>query len=145
MNAGFDFALAHLAPLLRLAAVLQIAMAGLSLALPRIMEWEADLQRMPLLLRDVFVIHSWFISLTLVIWGVLTRRFAEQMANAPTELSRWLCASISFFWGLRCVLQWLHYDSSLWRGQTGRTVIHWTVFLGYGAWAVVYGAAALKS
>ncbi len=143
MKTLLDPAFAHLDQLLRFVALLQIGLAILSLCLPRIMDWKADLARMSLLVRDVFIIHSWFIALTLAIWGVLTWRFAGEMAHAPTPMSRWLCAAIAGFWGIRCALQWLHYDSSHWRGQPGRTVIHWTLFFGYGAWTAVYAMAAL--
>jgi len=35
----------------------------------------------------------------------------------------------------------LHYSPSHWRGDALRTVIHWALFLGYGAMATVYLAA----
>ncbi|CAN5726898.1 hypothetical protein BH11VER1_BH11VER1_21660 [soil metagenome] len=138
MNTLYTFTLQHLELWLRIVAVAQIALAALSLCLPRILDWKADLGRMSLLVRDVFKIHSWFIALTLVIWGVLTWRFAPEMAHAPTDLSRWLCAAIGIFWGIRCILQWAHYDSSHWRGIPSRTLIHWTLFFGYAAWTTVY-------
>lgn len=143
MKPILDFAYANLELFLRIIAVAQIALAVLSFFLPRILDWKADMERMSLLVREVFEIHSWFISLTLVIWGVLTWRFAPEMAHEPTELSRWLCGAIAVFWGLRCVLQWLHYSGAHWRGILSRTVIHWMCFVGYGLWAVVYGLAAV--
>jgi hypothetical protein len=140
----FDFAFRHLELWLRIAAVTQIALAGLSLCLARILDWKPDMARMSLLVRQVFEIHGWFIALTLVIWGVLTWQFAPEMAAHPTQLARWLCAAIGAFWGLRTVMQWTHYSTSHWRGNTPRTVIHWTVFFGYGTWTVVYFAAAFQ-
>lgn len=142
MNTAYTFILQHLELWLRIVAAAQIALAMLSLCLPRILDWKADINRMSLLVRDVFEIHSWFIALTLVIWGVLTWRFAPEMAHAPTDLSRWLCAAIGLFWGIRAILQWTHYDSSHWRGIPSRTLIHWTLFFGYGAWTTVYFMAA---
>jgi hypothetical protein len=143
MKTLLDFAYANLEAFLRIIAVAQMALAVLSFFLPRILDWKADMDRMSLLVREVFVIHSWFISLTLMIWGVLTWRFAPEMAHAPSELSRWLCGAMGTFWGLRCVLQWLHYSPAHWRGIPSRTVIHWLCFAGYGLWAVVYAMAAL--
>ena len=142
MKLLLDFAHANLELFLRIIAVAQIALAVLSFFLPRILKWREDIDRMSPLVRDVFFIHSWFISLTLLIWGVLTWRFAFEMAHAPTDLSRWLCGAIAVFWGIRCVLQWLHYDSSHWRGIPSRTVMHWTLFVGYGLWTAVYAMAA---
>jgi hypothetical protein len=99
---------------------------------------------MPLLVRQVFEIHSWFIALTLVIWGLLTWRFAPEMVAAATPMAQWLCAAIGLFWAIRCVMQWTHYSSTHWRGNPSRTVIHWTLFFGYGAWAAVYFIAAFR-
>ncbi len=139
----FHFAYAHLELFLRIVAVAQLALVVLNCFLPRIMHWKADIERMSPLVRDVFVIHAWFISITLTVWGVLTWRFAPEMVHAPTELSRWLCGAIGIFWAIRCVLQWLHYSPSHWRGNPGRTVIHWMLFIGYGLWATTYFMAAL--
>jgi hypothetical protein len=143
MKTLLDSAYANLELFLRIIAAAQVGLAVLSFFLPRILDWKADIERMSLLVREVFVIHSWFISLTLMIWGVLTWRFAHEMAHAPSELSRWLCGAIGAFWGLRCLLQWLHYSPAHWRGIPSRTVIHWACFLGYGLWAGVYAMGAL--
>lgn len=137
-----DLTYTHLDLLLRFVALLQLGLAVLSLFLPRILDWKSEMDRMSRLVRDVFEIHSWFIALTLVIWGVLTWRFAPEMAHAPTALTRWLCAAIGIFWGIRSVLQWTHYDPGHWRGIPSRTIIHWTLFFGYAAWATVYFMAA---
>ncbi|MCE9519947.1 MAG: hypothetical protein K8R87_10390 [Verrucomicrobia bacterium] len=144
MNTLIQFSLRHLELWLRIVAVAQLALAALSLCLPRIMKWKPDIDRMSPLVRDVFEIHSWFIALTLVIWAVLTWQFAPEMAQAPTQLSRWLCAAIGIFWGIRCVLQWTHYSPSHWRGNPLRTLIHWMLFFGYAAWTAVYFVAALR-
>ena len=144
MKTILDFASSNLELWLRIIAVAQVALAGLSLCLPRILNWKPDIERMSPLVREVFEIHCWFIALTLAIWGVLTWRFAPEMARVPTPLSRWLCGAIGLFWGLRCVLQWTHYSPSHWRGNPQRTLIHWTLFLGYAVWAKVYLFAAFR-
>lgn len=128
--------------LLRAAAVVQFAIALLNLSLIRIMQWQSDLGRMPLLIREVFHIHCIFISLTLSIFGVLTWQFADDIASAANPLCVWLAAAIGLFWIVRSLMQWLHYSSSHWRGNVGRTVIHWMLFLGYAALGGVYFAAA---
>ncbi len=142
MNTLIEAARTHLELFLRIVAVAQFSLVVVNLFLPRILNWKPDIERMSLLVREVFIIHSWFITITLAIWGVLTWRFAHEMAHAPTELSRWLCAAMGIFWGIRCVLQWLHYSPSHWRGIPSRTFLHWLFFLGYGAWTLVYALAA---
>jgi hypothetical protein len=127
---------------LRAAALGQIAVAILNLGLIRIMKWRPDLERMPLLMREVFRIHCYFISITLAFFGVLTWRFAPDIASAANLLAIWIAAGIGIFWLIRSAMQWLHYSPSHWRGDATRTVIHFVLFLGYGALATIYFAAA---
>src|SRR5205814_9963323 len=92
--------------------------------------------------RVVFYIRCLFISIALAIFGVLTWRFAADIASAANPLCAWLSGAIGIFWTVREAMQWTHYSASHWRGDPARTVIHWTLTLGYGALAVVYFAAA---
>ena len=127
---------------LRAVALAQFAVAILNLFLIRIMKWKPDLERAPLIIREVFRIHLVFISITLSIFGALTWRFAYEIARASSKLTIWLAVAIGLFWLVRTAMQWLHYSTSHWRGNSLRTLIHWTLFLGYGAMAAVYFAAA---
>lgn len=128
--------------LLRLAALAQLGVVLLNLFLIRIMNWRRDLDAMPLLLREVFQIHVYFISITLAIFGAVTWRFAGDIANATHPLCVWLALGIGVFWAIRSVMQWTHYSAVHWRGDGLRTVIHWMLFVGYGAFAAVYLIAA---
>ena len=134
--------LASLELALRVVAVAQFAVAILNLFLIRIMKWKSDLERAPLIFREVFRIHVVFISITLSIFAALTWRFAYEIARASSPLTIWLAVAIGLFWLVRSAMQWLHYSPSHWRGDALRTVIHWALFLGYGAMATVYLAAA---
>jgi hypothetical protein len=132
----------HLELLLRLAALAQLSVAILNFFLIRIMKWRSDLDAAPLLIREVFQIHIYFISITLAIFGALTWRFAGEIATAAHPLCIWLAIGIGVFWAVRSVMQWTHYSAVHWRGDRVRTLIHWLLFLGYGAFAAVYFTAA---
>ena len=127
---------------LRVVALAQFAVAILNLFLIRMMKWKPDLERAPLIIREVFRIHVVFISITLSIFGALTWRFAHEIAHAASPLAIWLAVAIGLFWLVRSAMQWTHYSASHWRGDLLRTVIHWALFLGYGAMATVYLTAA---
>lgn len=129
---------------LRLAALAQLGVVVLNLFLVRLMNWRPDLEAMPLLLREVFRIHVYFISITLAIFGVLTWRFAGEIAIAAQPLCVWLAIGIGIFWAIRSVMQWSHYSTVHWRGDRVRTLIHWMLFLGYGGFAAVYFTAATR-
>lgn len=123
-------------------AIAQLAVAVVNLFLVRLLGWRADLERMPLLIREVFVVHAWFISVTLAIFGAVTMRFAPEFALASHEVFRWLAAGMGAFWGLRTVLQITYYSSTHWKGRTDRTIIHIVLLLTYGGLAATYLIAA---
>ena len=128
---------------LKLAAAGQIILAVLSLFLAEMLDWKDAIARMPLLVREVFLIHGWFISITLAIFDILTWRFAPDIAAGAHKFLRWFAASIAVFWGVRCVMQWTHYSAEHSRGKTDRTAIHCIVFLSYAAFTATYLKAAL--
>jgi hypothetical protein len=127
---------------LRIAAIAQFAIAVINLSLVRLMNWRADLDRMPLLISEVFRVHVIFITATVGTFAILTWRFAAEIATRGSPIAVWLAAAIGVFWTTRSILQWTHYSRSHWRGDRTRTALHWLLFFGYGALGVGYLAAA---
>ncbi len=136
----------HILEILLIAAAIgQLAIAVINLSLVRLLGWQDELDRMSPLLRDVFHVHKYFISIILVIFGVLTLRFAGELASGTNELGRWLAVGIACFWGIRAIMQWAYYSWDHWRGQTGRLVVHWILTACYGGCALVYLYAGLRT
>jgi len=129
---------------LLLAGVGQCILALLNLNIIRILDWKSEVERMPLLVREVFNIHTWFISITLTIFSVLTCRFAHEMASGNDPACRWLACAIGFFWAIRATLQVAYYSSSHWRGIPSRTAVHIFLLVVYSGWAAVYLTVGLK-
>ena len=127
---------------LSIAAAAQLAIAVLNLFLVRIMRWEEPVARMPQLVREVFHVHAWFITITLVIFGVVTIRFAGELAAGTNDLGRWLVCGIGLFWLIRWVMQFFFYSSSHWKGKRAETTVHIALVLTYGFFAGVYLLAA---
>ena len=123
---------------LYIAAAAQLSVTVLNLFLVRIMKWEEAVARMPQLVREVFHVHAWFISITLVIFGVVTLRFAGELAAGTNDLGRWLAAGIGLFWLIRWVMQFFFYSSSHWKGKRAETIVHIVLILLYGFFAGVY-------
>jgi hypothetical protein len=124
--------------LLEIAAALQLGIAIMNLFLVRLLHWKEEVARMPLLLREVFQVHAWFISVTLTIFAVMTWRFASQMAGRADPIGQWLAACIGGFWAVRTVLQITYYSSSHWRGQPARLLAHIALLIIYGGFASLY-------
>ena len=134
----------HLDMLLRLAAAGQLFIAILGPMIPRLLDWREAIHRMPLVVREVCWIHTVFIGLTCGIFGLITWVFAADIAQPPHAMMRWFSFCVGLFWGVRSVMQWTHYSSSHWRGLFDKTIAHWALFLGYGAFAAVYFIAAFQ-
>lgn len=128
--------------LLIAAALGQIAIALINLRLDRLLHWGPTLATLPLLLQEVFTVHKWFITITLLIFGVITLRFAPVFAAGDNPVACWLAGGIGVFWAIRTGIQWLFYDHSHWRGNRGRTAIHWILTIAYGGCATLYFIAA---
>ncbi|HEX4084857.1 MAG TPA: hypothetical protein VHY22_08105 [Chthoniobacteraceae bacterium] len=125
---------------LLLAAFGQVCIAALNYSLIRIMGWREPLERLPLLVREVFQVHVWFISITLLIFAAFTVRFAGAMAAEPC---RWMACAVGVFWAIRTVLQVVYYSGSHWHGLPGRTAVHITLLAVYGGFAAVYLTAGI--
>lgn len=130
--------------LLRTTAAGQLIIAILATQMPRLLRWQEDIARMSLLVREVFLIHKFFLSYTLILFAVLTWRFAPDIAAGHNPLAAWLCAAIALFWGIRTVFQWTFYSREHWRGKPRETAIHWTLTIVYASWSSIYTISALR-
>ena len=124
--------------LLKSFAAAQCAVVVLNLFLIRLLGWQDELTRLSLLPRQVFRVHIGFITLTLLIFGVLTWRFAVPMAAGSNPLATWLAGGIGLFWGVRTVMQVAYYSSEHWRGKRPQTVAHIVLLLLYGSMSATY-------
>src|SRR5437773_8936813 len=131
--------------LLRAAAAVQMAVAVLNLGLVRLLKWKDSLEQLPLLLRQVFMVHLWFISLTVAIFGAMTWRFGATMAAGSDAACAWLSGAIGLFWGLRAVIQIAYYSPSHWRRHTRRTILNIGCLLVYGGMSFAYLLATARS
>ncbi len=125
------------------AAAGQLCVAILNLWLVRLMGWKEELGRLSLLARQVFHIHCWFITITLLIFAAFTLRFAGEMAAGTDAACRWVAMSIGAFWAVRSVMQVAYYSGSHWRGIVSRTAVHIVLLTVYPALAAVYFAAGV--
>lgn len=127
---------------LQVAGALQIGLAMLHLFFPTRFHWKEELSRLSLLNRQMFIVHTFFICLVLVMIGALSL-FAPQTVLQRTPLSRLVLAGFTSFWGLRLIFQLLIYDSRLWRGDSFRTIVHGLLTVMWTYLASVYAGVLL--
>ncbi len=129
--------------LLMIGAAGQAVVAFLNMNLTRILGWQEEVAAMPLLLREVFQVHKWFVSIILWIFALLTFCFAHRLAAGDDMLARSLAGCIAVFWGIRTYIQVGYYSGSHWHGIPSRTAVHIILFVAYLFLTLAYGFCAL--
>ena len=125
---------------LQVAGTALILLALLHSAFPRRFNWREETARLSPLNRQIFFVHSFFIAVTLALFGVLSFVIAGSLA-APSAVSRTVLGGFVVFWLLRLLAQLFVYDASLWRGDRFNTAVH-VLFAAFWTYLVsVYGTA----
>lgn len=89
---------------LRLAGSFQILLVVLQLFFPKRFHWKEELARLSMLNRQIFIVHTMFICLILLLFGSLSA-FAPEALLERTLLSTLLLTGLVIFWGLRLFAQ----------------------------------------
>src|SRR5215471_5065036 len=85
--------------------------------------WKTDLAKLSLMNRQMFLVHSFFIGLVLVLMGGVSLFYTQALLQ-PAPLSRLVLAGTVVFWLCRWFIQFFVYDSALWRGNRFNTLMH---------------------
>lgn len=109
---------------------------------PRWFDWKTELQRLSLLNRQILVVHSFFIALTVFLMGLLAFARAP-LLQAPGPLRNVILLGLVVFWSCRLVAQLFVYDRHLWKGRPGHTAIHIIFTLLWGYFIAVFGGTLM--
>ncbi len=130
---------------LRIVGALLLLLAAAHVFFPKELGWKEDLSKLTLLNRQIFLVHTGFIMLILVLFGVLSLGFTADLV-APSRLAAAVLGGLTLFWGSRLITQQFIYDRALWRGNRRNTILHilatllWiylTAVFGWGWWRQV--------
>ena len=127
---------------LRIVGAMLIALGLAHAGFGKRFEWKTELARLSLLNRKMFMVHCFFISLTLVLMGGITLFYTQALLE-PTILSRVGLVAVVVFWLCRLFIQFFVYDSALWRGNRFNTRMH-VLFSVMWVYVVVTYAFAAK-
>ena len=126
---------------IRICGVILLILAASHVAFPRFFNWREELSRLSLLNRQIFLVHTLFIGLLLVLLGLLSL-FGAPLLTIPSPLATVLLIGIALFWLTRLAVQLFVYSPRLWRGIPSRTAIHWVFCLIWTYLSASYGTAA---
>lgn len=128
-----------LVPWLWLAGGVQLAIVAANIVLPRHIPVRANLLRLDPIVRQIFLVHWFYVLYVVVAFAAVCFLFTDELAGG-TPLGRFLTGVMALFWGSRVVLQFAYYDSELRRSKRLLDILY-TLAVAY--LAVVFGIAAL--
>jgi hypothetical protein len=94
---------------LQAAGVLQLIVAAANFILPTILRYEENLSHVSRIIRQIFHVHALYIVIVLTGLGLACLCLPHELLG-PGLLGRCLCGYLTFFWGLRVLIQFFYYD-----------------------------------
>jgi hypothetical protein len=89
---------------------------------PRYFKWTQDLNSLSLVNRQMMIVHTFFIALTVLMMGILCLTSSAEITGTP--LGRKISLGLGIFWLFRLLIQFLGYSSELWKGKKFETIVH---------------------
>ena len=107
---------------LKIAGIVLIVLGIVHIAFPRRFNWKDELQPLSLINKQMMVVHTFFIALTVFMMGVLSLFYSTELVTTP--FGRIVSLGFAIFWFIRLVFQFFVYSKELWKGKTFETVMH---------------------
>jgi hypothetical protein len=89
---------------------------------PKYFNWQKELKLLSTINREMMIVHTFFIALTVFLMGVLCLTCAPDLME--TNLGRKISFGLGVFWLARLIAQFFGYSSQLWKGKAFETIIH---------------------
>jgi hypothetical protein len=129
-----------LIPALWMAGGVQLIIAASNFVLPQKLKYRENLSRVSPVIRQIFIVHSIYILIVLLLFAGLCVFFAPELAGG-SRLGRFLSAAMAAFWLLRIPLQLFFYDRELRRANRALDVAY---TFAVASLAIVFTVAALQ-
>lgn len=124
--------------------IAQIVLALASLAIPRILRWREEMQKLNSLTRQVFWTYAGYICVSNLCFGILTTFLPESLIDG-TSLAAAVTGFIALWWTAHVVIQFAYFD----RSQAPKGLLYVTAEIVLVVLFIVltltYGAAALAN
>ena len=107
---------------LKIIGWLLIILGLMHVAFPRRFNWKTEMAALSLLNRQMMYVHTFFISLSLLLMGWLCVASAAELHTTP--LGRRISLGMFVFWLARLFCQFFVYSPVLWKGKGFETRVH---------------------
>lgn len=106
----------------KIIGVLLITLALVHIVFPNYFNWEKELKSLSLINRQIMVIHTFFIALTVFLMGLLCLTSSNELIE--TNLGKKISLGLGVFWAVRLFIQFFGYSTDLWKRKAFETGIH---------------------
>lgn len=107
---------------LKIIGLFLILLSAVHLIFPKYFNWKKELQSLSLINKEMMVVHTFFVALTVLLMGLLCVFCSSDLVN--TALGKYIAFGLFIFWGIRLVFQFFVYSPKLWKGKMFETLIH---------------------
>lgn len=107
---------------LKIIGILLMVLAAIHIFFPKYFNWKEELKPLSLINRQMMTVHTFFISLTVFLMGLLCLTSATDLIQ--TKLGKTISLGLGIFWAVRLFFQLFVYSSKLWKGKKLETAIH---------------------
>jgi len=107
---------------IRLIGIILVGLALAHIVFPSYFNWKEELKPLSLINRQMMIVHTFFIALTVFLMGILCITSTEELVH--TSIGKAISLGFGVFWGTRLVVQFVGYSAELWQGKRFETVVH---------------------
>ncbi len=107
---------------LKFIGILLIALAIMHIFFSKYFNWKKELSFLSLINKEMMIIHTFFIALTILLMGLFCLTSTNEMIE--TTLGRKIALGFAAFWFIRLLVQFFGYSSALWRNKIFETFMH---------------------
>lgn len=127
----------------KIIGTLLIVLSLIHIIFPKYFNWKNELKPLSLINRQIMIVHTFFIALTVLLIGLLCVFYNQELNE--TNLGKTITFGLAIFWTIRLFFQLFVYSPKLWKRKTFETSVHilFTVFWTY--MSSVFFIASLKS
>lgn len=127
---------------LKAIGILLMVLASVHIIFPKYFNWKEDLRGLSLINRQMMLVHTFFIVLTVFLMGLLCVTSAKALTD--TQLGKNISLGLGIFWAARLLVQLFGYSSKLWRGKAFETTVHILFSLLWAYMSIVFFRVALQ-
>jgi hypothetical protein len=107
---------------IKVIGILLMALACMHIAFPKYFKWSNELKSLSLINRQMMIVHTFFVALTVFLMGLLSITCSSELIN--TNLGKKIALGFGCFWSTRLYFQFFVYSPALWKGKKLETILH---------------------